>query len=250
MRLSNLFLVSALFLMLILSASMCVAEDNSSAVSVALRPTEPTALKFDQQIVSAQARGGLNSQIDLVNYPGSGTLVLTPSATFTSGFCHLIFEDGHVLTLSIYADPTAPTTQQMSATRATSSAPAVASTSVSTTSEAAFNVPASTPAEAKELMRFLNSLENAQQVWLKYRGPLQGGLRATVTRVLRNRATISYEVEVENESTLPVTLSAMRFSNYLSKAVAISGMDHHGTKILEPGQKTFVYIVTSSKSAT
>jgi len=211
-------------------------------VDVSVRPTEPTMLHFSKQLTDVAARGGFNAQLQIQNSLKAGALIITPAATFSTGFCHVIFDGGETLTLSLFSDPTAETSQII---LTPSKFTGTSTQGVIRSHESRYTLPQA-PIATQPILDFLNTLENATPSRIRYAEPLPDGLRGTITRFERSRAGIVYELELENLTNGTVILDAADFSNYATGAVTIAGMDHYGKYELLPGSSALIYISSLS----
>jgi hypothetical protein len=232
-------------LMLVLS---CLAISISFSEDVSVRAADTTVINFDQQIQEFRTQKGFNANASIRNFEDHGLLIITTRETFASDTLHVILQDGSVKSLTLVADPTASLQTSVASastnsklTGATQNKPNDPSKS-SSQSTSMFRLPANAPEESVQLLSFIASLERATAMRLRYTRVLPAGVSAMVTRLLEENGRLMYELEVINNSTQAVSLTAESFAHGLTEAVYVLNMDQFGTRILEPGDATVVYI--------
>lgn len=215
------------------------------AIDVPIRPSEPNTLEFKKQLLYADSRNGASLTATIRNSDGKSLLLLTPTEEFTSAVVHLVFEDKTTQQLTLYADPTAPVSQKIAVPEAPEAEPDQKPAEPAPAAEpkpGTFYIPEEAKG-ARDLLEFLNRLQEATPVQIAYHRPLPSGLRGTVTRALQIGSKFAYEVEVANISARPIKLRAALFSHYLTDAVYITGMSPAAELTILAGDTAFVYIL-------
>lgn len=215
------------------------------SAQIQLRPAETTILTFDQQIKTAKLQSGLNAEIQLENFPNRGIVIITTLETFASGSFHVIFADGKVTTITATVDTTAPLKQSLSANFLNSQPSIQHSTSTQARTIPEFTFGENIPEDVKPIFTFLKTLERYPTQRIRYSGSLPYGVHGMITRIQKRPESFVYELEISNQLSRAINISAKTFSHGLTRAVYIVNMDTNGQRKLKPSERTFVYVYES-----